>query len=251
MLVTLEINNKDRSYEWFLAWMARQTTPQAQHSRRFSLLARSHQLSVETTVEQRKNGSSSALFKLVAGPGTHYVRYQGAWMQVCASLIPTLYYYLLMTILKVKRERETKSMHLMSGTPWETVTLTALSRDRTLFTELLSEARDLAMRGQEGRLVIHTAWGTEWRPFGQPRQKRPLQSVILAPGVSGNIESDVKAFLGRRQWYADRGIFVPTLLLQFLRGYLRHTLPSWLPPAWTAWLREDLVHSGTSGIAIL
>lgn len=99
-------------------------------------------------------------------------------------------------------------MHLMSGTPWETVTLTALSRDRRLFTELLSEARDLAMRGQEGRLVIHTAWGIEWRPFGQPRQKRPLHSVILAPGVSENIESDVKAFLGRRQWYADRGNFV-------------------------------------------
>jgi len=105
-------------------------------------------------------------------------------------------------------------MQLMSGTPWETVTLTALSRDRTLFPELLSEARDLAMKGHEGKLVIHTAWGIEWRPFGQPRLKRPLKSVVLAPGVAETIEGDIKAFLDRRQWYADRGLALCFLCLR-------------------------------------
>jgi chaperone BCS1 len=110
---------------------------------------------------------------------------------------------------QVKRERETRSM--MGGqqagmaVPWETVTLTTLSRDRKLFPELLAEARDLGMQGQEGKLVIHTAWGTEWRPFGKPRRKRPVQSVVLEPGMSEKIETDIKAFLARRQWYADRG----------------------------------------------
>jgi len=85
MLVSLEINNKDRSYEWFLAWMAHQAdTAGSRASWRGAHGLRSHQLSVETTVEQRKNGSSSAVFKLVAGPGTHWVKYQGAWMQVGA-----------------------------------------------------------------------------------------------------------------------------------------------------------------------
>jgi chaperone BCS1 len=74
-----------------------------------------------------------------------------------------------------------------------------------LFSELLSEARDLAMRGHEGKLVINTAWGIEWKPFGQPRQKRPLHSVVLAPGVCERIERDIKSFLERRKWYADRG----------------------------------------------
>jgi len=96
-------------------------------------------------------------------------------------------------------------MQMMSGTPWETVTLTTLSRDRGVFPQLLAEARDLAMRGQEGKLVIHTAWGTEWRPFGQPRRKRPLPSVVLDQGVAENIGNDVKAFLARREWYANRG----------------------------------------------
>lgn len=88
MLVTLEINNKDRSYEWFLAWMAHQTNVAAKSkaSLRAAPWIRSHQLSVETMIEQRKNGSSSALFKLVAGPGTHWFKYKGAWMQVRTCL---------------------------------------------------------------------------------------------------------------------------------------------------------------------
>jgi mitochondrial chaperone BCS1 len=96
-------------------------------------------------------------------------------------------------------------MLMASGTPWETVTVTALSRDRMLFPSLLAEARDAALRGQEGRLVVRTAWGTEWRPFGLPRRKRPLHSVVLAPGVAEKIIGDVRGFLERREWYADRG----------------------------------------------
>ncbi|KAI6005683.1 BCS1 N terminal-domain-containing protein [Pisolithus albus] len=198
LLVTLEVNNKDRAYEWFLAWLAHNSTSVSQQ-RVTGRWFRSHQLSVETAVEQRSNGSSSAVFKLVAGPGTHWFRYRDAWMQM-------------------KRERETRAMQLMSGTPWETVTLTTLSRDRGLFPQLLAEARDLAMKNQEGKLVVRTAWGIEWKPFGQPRQKRPLHSVVLDAGVSEKIEQDVRAFLQRRRWYADRGI-------PYRRGYLLYGPP--------------------------
>ncbi|TDL24820.1 hypothetical protein BD410DRAFT_766331 [Rickenella mellea] len=202
MLVSVEIPNRDRAYEWVLAWMANQAQASALRTRSLtgkSNWMRSHQLSVETSVQQHKNGSSSILFNLVAGPGIHWFKYQGAWMQV-------------------KRERETKSMQMMTGTPWETVTITTLSKDRTLFPQLLSEARDLALREQEGKLVIHTAWGTEWKPFGRPRRKRPLHSVVLADGVAERIEQDVRAFLQRRKWYADRGI-------PYRRGYLLHGPP--------------------------
>ena len=83
MLVTLEINNKDRSYDWFLAWMAHnQAQTVASSTRAKAPWIRSHQLSVETAYEQRNNGSSNVLFKLVAGPGTHWFKYRGAWMQV-------------------------------------------------------------------------------------------------------------------------------------------------------------------------
>ena len=77
MLVQLELTNRDHAYDWFLGWMARNTDAT---TRRF---LPSHQISVETLIEKHKNGSSNVFFNLVAGPGTHYLKYQGAWMQVC------------------------------------------------------------------------------------------------------------------------------------------------------------------------
>lgn len=151
----------------------------------------------------------------------------------------------------MKRERETRSMQLMSGTPWETVTLTTLSRDRHLFPQLLSEARDLALRGQEGKLVIRTAWGIEWKQFGQPRRKRPLHSVVLDTGMSDKIERDVRAFLGRRQWYADRGKCSPSLKSSILNPVLRYTIPTWIPSSRTSRIGKNIVHSGTRWLTSL
>jgi mitochondrial chaperone BCS1 len=88
LLVTLEINNKDRAYDWFLAWLAHQ-----QRTTRRPAWAHSHQLSVETAYAQHKNGSADVLFKLVAGPGVHWLQYRGAWMQV-SLFAPTAHPFL-------------------------------------------------------------------------------------------------------------------------------------------------------------
>lgn len=141
--------------------------------------------------EQREETS----FSLVPGPGTHYFQYGRAWFQV-------------------KRERDAKLMDLSNGTPWETVTLTALSRDRSLFPELLREAKDLAMSAKVGKTVIYTAWSTEWRPFGQPKSRRLLDSVVLDEGVKERIVKDVRAFTQRGSWYAERGEKTCTMSLQ-------------------------------------
>lgn len=96
-------------------------------------------------------------------------------------------------------------MDLTSGTPWETVKLTTLSRDRRYFPALLSEAQDLAKASQVGKMIIYTAWGPEWRPFGQPRSKRLLDSVILDRGVKERVVNDIEQFMSRGKWYAERG----------------------------------------------
>jgi chaperone BCS1 len=71
-------------------------------------------------------------------------------------------------------------MDLHSGTPWETLTLTGLNSSRSLLPSLLAEARELAEQGTEGKTVVYTAWGVEWRPFGKPRPRREMGSVGLA-----------------------------------------------------------------------
>lgn len=170
----------------------------------------SHELSVETQQlqqqqQQQRQGTGSgdetsrASFSLVPGPGTHWFRYKGCWM-------------------RLQRERNSKMVDLNTGAPWETVTLTTLRSHAHLFTSLLAEAKQLAMASTEGKTIIYTAWGAEWRPFGQPRRARTLESVVLKRGKREAVEADVKRFMERGWWYAQRGI-------PYRRGYLLHGSP--------------------------
>ncbi|QRG37932.1 mitochondrial chaperone BCS1 [Candidozyma auris] len=187
LLVDLEIPSKDKSYLWFLEWMAQYKHRTSRH------------LSVETNYIQHDNGAVSTKFSLVPGPGKHLIKYKGAYMLV-------------------NRERSGKLLDMTSGTPFETVTLTTLYSDRHVFSDLLAEAKRLALKSQEGKTVLYTSWGPEWRPFGQPRKKRMLGSVILDEGVSELIVNDVKDFLDSGEWYHKRGI-------PYRRGYLLYGPP--------------------------
>lgn len=213
----LEIGRNDESYQWFLHWMSRYQRSQLSPGSRvgdasngadrvgfFMRLLRRltpglHHLSIQTAKISHPNGALHTRFSLVPGPGRHILRYKN-------------------TFLAVNRVRETKAMDLQTGSPWETVTLTTLYSQRHIFEELFTEAHELAMQLQEGKTVVLTAWGTEWRPFGQPRRKRPLESVILDRGIKEKIVQDIKDFLGSAKWYYDRGI-------PYRRGYLLHGPP--------------------------
>ncbi|CCG80927.1 Mitochondrial chaperone BCS1 [Taphrina deformans PYCC 5710] len=187
MLVTMEIPSKDKSYLWFLHWMS-------SHQSR-----RSHHFAVETLFKQHDNGSASTTFSLVPGPGKHLLKYRGAYIQV-------------------DRQRDGKMMDLSTGSPWETVTLTTLYRDRGIFPQLLKEAQESAMKMQEGKTVIYSSIMTDWRPFGKPRLRRSLNSVVLDTGIKERVVADVKDFLKSGSWYRDRGI-------PYRRGYLLHGPP--------------------------
>ncbi|KAI9885929.1 MAG: hypothetical protein M1823_002255 [Watsoniomyces obsoletus] len=216
LLVDVEIGRNDESYQWFLHWMSRYQraqleAPTSGHDRGvhvrtgyFGRLLRRftpglHHLSIQTHKISHPNGSLDTRFSLIPGPGRHLMRYKN-------------------TFLAVDRNREAKTLDLQTGTPWETVTLTTLYSQRHVFEELFTEAHQLAMQLQEGKTVVMTSWGTEWRPFGQPRRKRPLESVILDRGVKEKIVDDVKDFLRSGKWYFDRGI-------PYRRGYLLHGPP--------------------------
>ena len=107
---------------------------------------------------------------------------------------------------------------LQHGIPWETVTLTSLGRNKGLYFDMLDEARKTALQTNEGKTIMYTAIGADWRQFGYPRKHRPLSSVILDQGISESILSDCKEFITNSQWYTDRGI-------PYRRGYLFHGPP--------------------------
>lgn len=118
----------------------------------------------------------------------------------------------------VNRVRETKSMDFQMGKPWETVTLTTLYSQRHIFEDLFTEAHRLAQQSTEGKTIVYASRSTNWEKFGEPRRKRPIESVILDKGVKERIVADIQDFLNSSKWYYDRGI-------PYRRGYLLHGPP--------------------------
>lgn len=66
-------------------------------------------------------------------------------------------------------------------------------------------AEKMALKKQENKTVLYTPKGAEWQPFGHPRRKRPLNSVVLDEGVKERILQDCKDFINNPTWYTDRG----------------------------------------------
>jgi chaperone BCS1 len=217
MLIDVEITLKDEAYPWLLQWMAANQRAQLtgisirdgmssigkEEKGVIASLVRKftpglHHLQIQTAKVNRPDGSAHTHFSLVPGPGRHILRYRNAF-------------------IAVNRQRE-KTMDLSTGTPFETVTLTTLYAYRHIFEQLFTEAHQLAQRMREGKTIMYNSWGTEWKPFGDPKRKRPIDSVVLEEGVKEKILADIQAFLTARTWYLDRGI-------PYRRGYLLYGPP--------------------------
>jgi mitochondrial chaperone BCS1 len=195
LLTTLEITSRDPAYPWVLQWITRQRLTSGGH---FSLstLRKPKQTTINNPEFQR--------FQLVPAPGVHYLRWSGRWIQV-------------------SRERERSLVDFGAGTsgaganftagPFETVTLMTIGKAEKVMRSLLEEAEKTNAQMEQGKLVVWTAWGQDWRPFGQPRRRRPLESVVLDEGIASRLLSDLKDFLGAESWYQSRGI-------PYRRGYL-------------------------------
>jgi mitochondrial chaperone BCS1 len=217
MLVDVEINVKDESYQWFLHWMSahqrqhlyptqlRKTASNVEQKPSMieSILQRltpgMRHLSIETEITNLPNGSMQTKFALVPGPGKHILRYKNAFVMV-------------------ERMRETKAMSLQQGRPWETITLTTLYSHRHIFEDIFIEAHRLVQQATEGKIIVYRPTTTGWERFGEPRRKRGIESVILDKGIGEKIVEDVRDFLGSAKWYYDRGI-------PYRRGYLLHGPP--------------------------
>ncbi|XP_032671251.1 mitochondrial chaperone BCS1 [Odontomachus brunneus] len=186
-MITLEVPCRDKSYQWLLQWITYKGARKTQH------------LSVETSFEQRETGHVKTRYDFIPSIGTHFFRYKGSW-------------------IKVERTREQQTLDLHMGVPWETVQLTSFGKDRSIYFNILEEARQMALKEHEGKTIMYTAMGSEWRQFGHPKKRRPLESVVLDTGVSERIINDCREFINNPSWYSERGI-------PYRRGYLLHGPP--------------------------
>ena len=160
------MTSKDKAYPWVLQWLNK-------HAEASKSTIGPH-ITVDTITQRLANGQARARASSSrARPGRHVLMYEGH-------------------IMMIDRVREQQTVDLHTGMPWECVKLTALGRSRSLFTNFLAEAQEHAEAKQELTTTVYTNWGTEWRPFGAPRRRRPLHSVVLDEGVSEHVLRDVQ-----------------------------------------------------------
>ncbi|KXT01837.1 hypothetical protein AC579_9405 [Pseudocercospora musae] len=210
MLVDVEITRHDKSYPWILDWMTRQyhtqLAPPAHPSRlgivesliRRRWSPRLHHLQIDTQVVKSPAGSDHTTFALVPGHGSHILRYKNAF-------------------IAVSRERVERSQD-SQGRPFETLKLTTLYHYRHVFEDILRESHEMANRSVEGKTVVYTSHRMAWEPSGEPKRRRPFQSVVLQHGLAERILHDIREFQDARTWYLDRGI-------PYRRGYLLYGPP--------------------------
>ena len=213
MLVDVEITVKDAAYPWLLRWLSEHQRKQMTGEvvpglkenkgivnaliKRFA--PRLHHLQIQTAQIKKPDGTSHTNFALVPGQGRHIMHYRNAF-------------------ISVKRQRDERAVDLGTGIPFETVTLTTLYSNRHIFENLFMEAHQMAQRMIEGKTIFYSAWGADWKEFGLPKRKRPIDSVVLEEGVKERIVDDIQGFLSAREWYLDRGI-------PYRRGYLLYGPP--------------------------
>jgi len=181
-MTTVEVTCKDKSFNWLLGWLAQKGARNTQH------------LSVDTSFVESESGKVATKYDFMPSVGTHFMKHGGSW-------------------IRVERTREQRMME-----PWETVQLTTFGKQKTLFVDILESARQMALSEVSGKTLMYTVIGTDWRQFGHPRQRRPLNSVVLDAGVGEGIVQDVTEFVNSVSWYRDRGI-------PYRRGYLLHGPP--------------------------
>ena len=186
-VTSLEVPCNDKSYHWVLDWVSREAGRTSQH------------VSVRTEWEEEEGGRVSATYRIEPSPGTHLIRWRGAW-------------------IRLDRVREQQQVDVIGGVPWETVTLTTLGRRRGLLLSLLEEARQEVLGRHSGLTTTYTCTPTDWRELSQPQPARPLHSVVLPHGVAERLAGDCERFLSAGPWYRQRGI-------PHRRGVLLHGPP--------------------------
>ncbi|MCY2985698.1 MAG: AAA family ATPase [Planctomycetota bacterium] len=194
-ITEIDILDRDQAFEWLEKWLA-------QHSyskkRARSLTVKTEAIDYE---ERRDNPMLDARPRILfsPAPGVHWLFFRRRL--VC-----------------LHRERpKLKEATTQVANVRECFNVTIFSRDRKLAHQLLEEAREVALPKTDVRLTVHRASHNYWNEQ-MKRLPRPVESVVLAEGVMEDLIADAKTFLGRREWYCERGI-------PYRRGYLLNGPP--------------------------
>lgn len=206
--LTAHFSQEDYPYDWLMHWLSKQ--PAWGRSREFEITTRTVSRSgiTQSTTgdldEEDVDEDEDALLhgrkkrKVAFIPSldtTHTIYYRGHWLRI------------------------TRTKRYPDYGHGAALKISVVARSNDILKKLVLEAKREYEKDAEHRVhifIADTTYGC-WRWNGA-RQKRPLSSIVLQPGVKDMLLADCKDFLASEDWYAERGI-------PFRRGYLLHGVP--------------------------
>ncbi|KAF8957144.1 BCS1 N terminal-domain-containing protein [Flammula alnicola] len=204
--LTAHFSQDDYPYDWLMHWLAKQ--PSWGRSREFEITTRSvnrngitqsttgdleeEEEEEDTLVHGRRKRTVAFMPSLDT---THTIYYRGHWLRI------------------------TRTKQYPDYGHGCSLKISVVARNNDILKKLVLEAKREYEKDAEHRVHIFMADTTYgcWRWNGA-RQKRPMSSIVLQPGVKDMLLADCKDFLCSEEWYAERGI-------PFRRGYLLHGVP--------------------------
>ena len=122
---------------------------------------------------------------------------------------------------------------MIGGVPWEVVPLTTLGRRRELLLEVLESARQDVLSRHRGLTTTYTSTPSDWRELSRPQPARPLESVVLEPGLADRLAAECERLLEAGAWYRHR------------RGVLLHGPPPAVARPVSSWHWQVISSSQT------
>lgn len=209
--LTALFSEEDYPYDWLMLWLSRR--PEWQRSREFETTTRSTTPGFSSKLADNSFGDEDFLdsdedqlngdgedapgrvkTRVVFQPTfdmTHTIYYRGHW-------------------LRIKRSRKSDGVEVLS--------ISVVARSNTILKQLVLQAKREYEAEAIHRIQIYFADSHGCWRWTDSRHKRPMNSIVLNPGVKEMLLADTKDFLASEKWYADRGI-------PFRRGYLLHGVP--------------------------
>lgn len=178
--VSLTIHSRDELYDPMFRWLEKN---------RFDMLGKRYRLRTEESEDGRKKG---------VGPdyGTHYFRFNRKWVRVYVR----------------QDEKTIDGSHKQTN---DFITVSYLGFSKGTLDEVIRAVEHLSKSDDDSVRIIPIlsvydgpGYG---KPFRLPREREV--DVVLNNGDLEAVEDDVRRFLDRKEWYAERQI-------PYRRGYL-------------------------------
>ena len=188
IIIEIDVPDKDESFQWLDEWLTRQRYQQRCRLLTVCISRKRRERNNIGMIENDYDSRTRPEIRMSPAPGTHYFFYKRR-----------------LIILRRDRKDGADQKGSIALGYKETFNIKLFSRNRQLVIDLLEEAREISHPASDDRISVYLPSYGDWLRASK-KLPRPIESVILAEGLSDRMLTAVKEFQESETWYNDLGI---------------------------------------------